>query len=93
VRHGIDKLPAVVDGPAATRLGGGDERSKQLPPGIGQVDGEGAAGEVAGGILIVDGIGQPRIIRAFQTPSNLVIEPLVACRLRSRVVEAGTREA
>jgi hypothetical protein len=46
-----------MEGRAATRLGSGDERGKQLPLGIGQVGGIGAAGGITGGFLIAIGIG------------------------------------
>jgi hypothetical protein len=38
----------------AAGLGRGDERSQQLPLGIGQVGRIAAAGEITGGFLIVD---------------------------------------
>src|SRR5829696_6341881 len=44
VGHGVDQLAAVMEGRAAARLGRRDERGEQLPLGIGQVGGIGAAG-------------------------------------------------
>ena len=44
IGHGVDQLAAVMDGWPTARLGRGDERSQQLPLGIGQVGGIAAAG-------------------------------------------------
>jgi hypothetical protein len=66
---------------AATWLGRGDEWSEQLPLGVGQVGGVRAAGRAHGRLPVETGSGQPRIIRAFQTPSN---------RFYPQSYEAGT---
>jgi hypothetical protein len=70
IGHGVDQLPAVMDGRAAAWLGPRDEGGEQLPLGIGQVGSVRAAwwghGRLPGGT----GSGQPRIIRPFQTPST-----------------------
>ena len=72
VGDGVDQLPAVMDGWAAARLGGRDERGEQLPLGVGQVGWVAATVGVTGSFLVADGIRQPRIIRAFQTPSSVL---------------------
>jgi hypothetical protein len=56
-----------MEGRAAARLGRRDERGEQLPLGIGQV-GRIAATGWGHRTSCRTGSGQPRILRAFQTP-------------------------
>ena len=73
VGHGVDQLPAVVDGWAAARLGGGNEWGKQLPLGISQVGGVGRRGEVTGGFLVVDGRVAAGSYELFRHPLGWVL--------------------
>jgi hypothetical protein len=46
-----------MDGRTATWLGSWDERGEQLPLGVGEVGGVGAAGRGHGRLPVVDGVG------------------------------------
>jgi hypothetical protein len=86
VGHGVDQLATVMQGWAAARLGRGDEWSEQLPLGIGQVGGIGAAGPGSRAASSSWTTGQPRIIRAFQTPSKFATAKV------ERATERGTSD-